>query len=137
MIEKIRELYKKYEELILYVFFGGCTTVVNIVVYGLCADVAGIHYLVSNFLAWILSVIFAYITNRKWVFKSKGNGFAALLKEFSLFVGARVMSLAGDMLIMYVCVSLLHLPGMIAKILANIFVVIFNYIFSKFIIFKK
>lgn len=59
MIEKAMKLYKKYEELILYVFFGGLTTVVNIVVYGVCADLIGIHYLVSNGIAWILSVLFA------------------------------------------------------------------------------
>lgn len=136
MIEKAMKLYKKYEELILYVFFGGLTTVVNIVVYGVCADLIGIHYLVSNGIAWILSVLFAYVTNRKWVFKSKKTG-AAIFKEFGLFVGGRIMSGVGDMLIMFVCVDVIGLWGMVAKILSNIFVVIFNYIFSKLIIFRK
>ncbi len=74
MIDKIRTLYKKYEELVLYVICGGLTTLVNIVVYGLCADILGIFYLVSNFIAWVLSVLFAYVTNRTWVFKSKKRG---------------------------------------------------------------
>lgn len=137
MIQKIRTLYKKYEELVLYVICGGFTTLVNIVVYGLCADIIGIYYLVSNFIAWVLSVIFAYVTNRKWVFKSRKRGAPAILREFSLFVSGRVMSLLGDMLIMFLCVSVAHLPGLIAKILANIFVMVFNYVFSKLIIFRK
>ena len=137
MIETIKKLYYKYEELILYVFFGGLTTVVNIVVYGVCADVLKIYYLISNLAAWFLSVLFAYVTNRTWVFKSKKRGAAAILREFGLFVSGRVMSGAGDMLIMFLCVSVIGLPGLVAKILANVFVVIFNYIFSKLIIFRK
>ena len=125
MIDKIRTLYKKYEELVLYVICGGLTTLVNIVVYGLCADILGIFYLVSNFIAWVLSVLFAYVTNRTWVFKSKKRGARAILREFGLFVSGRVMSMAGDMVIMFLCVSVAHLPGLVAKILANIFVMIF------------
>ena len=137
MIDKIGTLYKKYEELVLYVICGGLTTLVNIVVYGLCADVLRIFYLVSNFIAWVLSVLFAYVTNRTWVFKSKKRGARAILREFGLFVSGRVMSMAGDMVIMFLCVSVAHLPGLVAKILANIFVMIFNYVFSKLIIFRK
>ncbi len=85
MIDKIRALYKKYEELVLYVICGGLTTLVNIVVYGLCADILGIFYLVSNFIAWALSVLFAYVTNRKWVFKSKKRGKRAILHEVFSF----------------------------------------------------
>lgn len=136
-MELIKKLYKKYEELILYVFFGGLTTVVNIVVYGVCADILNIYYLIANLAAWFLSVLFAYVTNRTWVFKSKKRGAAAILREFGLFVSGRIMSGAGDMLIMFVCVSLAGLPGLVAKILANVFVVIFNYVFSKLIIFRK
>lgn len=137
MIQKIRMLYKKYEELILYVICGGFTTLVNIIVYGLCADLIGIYYLASNFIAWVLSVLFAYVTNRIWVFKSKKCGVSAILREFSLFVSGRIMSLLGDMLIMFLCVSVAGFPGLLAKILANIFVMIFNYVFSKLIIFRK
>ena len=136
-MDMIKKLWVKYQELILYVFFGGLTTLVNIVVYWLCSDVLHIYYLISNFFAWILAVLFAYVTNKIWVFKSKKNGLAAIMKEFALFVSGRILSGAGDMLIMFVCVSVLTLPGVIAKIAANVFVVIFNYIFSKLIIFRK
>ena len=100
MIKKIQALIKKYQELILYVICGGFTTLVNIIVYGLCADVLGIYYLVSNFIAWILSVVFAYVTNRTWVFKSRRRGFRSICREFTLFVSGRILSMLGDMLIM-------------------------------------
>lgn len=137
MIEKLKKLFERYRELILYVFFGGVTTVVNFVVYGLCTDVLQIYYLAANAIAWILAVAVAYITNRIWVFHSKKSGFNAIAREIALFVGARIFSGLGDMLIMFICVDLLHIPGLVAKILANVFVVILNYILSKLIIFKN
>lgn len=136
-MEKCKQLYKKYEELILYVFFGGLTTLVNIVVFFVMDTLLGIHYLVANAAAWLLSVLFAYVTNRRWVFKSKCRGISAVFREFSMFVGARVMSGLGDMLIMFLCIDVIHMPSLIAKILSNVFVVIFNYVFSKLIIFRE
>lgn len=136
-METIVKLYKKYRELVWYVICGGMTTVVNIVTYGVCADILGIHYLVSNFIAWVLSVLFAYVSNRTLVFKSKKRGASAIFREFTLFVSGRLMSMAGDMIIMFLCVSVAMLPGIVAKILSNIFVMIFNYVFSKLIIFRK
>lgn len=99
-----KKLYKKYEEIIAYVFFGGLTTLVNIVVFFIVNDVLHVHYLAANAAAWLASVLFAYVTNRKWVFKSKCSGASAILREMMLFIGARVMSGLGDMLIMFVCV---------------------------------
>ncbi|MBB5262944.1 putative flippase GtrA [Catenibacillus scindens] len=136
-MKTIVELYKKYRELVWYVICGGMTTLVNIVSYGVCADILGIHYLVSNFIAWVLSVLFAYVSNRTLVFKSKKRGASAIFREFTLFVSGRLMSMAGDMIIMFLCVSVAMLPGIVAKILSNIFVMIFNYVFSKLIIFRK
>ena len=136
-MKTIVELYKKYRELVWYVICGGMTTLVNIVSYGVCADILGIHYLVSNFIAWVLSVLFAYVSNRTLVFKSKKRGASAIFREFTLFVSGRLMSMAGDMIIMFLCVSVAMLPGIVAKILSNLFVMIFNYVFSKLIIFRK
>ena len=84
-----------------------------------------------------LSVLFAYVSNRTLVFKSKKRGASAIFREFTLFVSGRLMSMAGDMIIMFLCVSVAMLPGIVAKILSNIFVMIFNYVFSKLIIFRK
>lgn len=137
MKETCKRLYDKYEELILYVFFGGLTTLVNIVVFWLIADVMHIHYMAANAAAWALSVLFAYVTNRKWVFKSKRHGFYPVLAELGMFVGGRLLSGAGDMLIMFICIDVIGLINLVAKILSNVFVVIFNYIFSKLIIFRN
>ena len=91
-MKTIVELYKKYRELVWYVICGGMTTLVNIVSYGVCADILGIHYLVSNFIAWVLSVLFAYVSNRTLVFKSKKRG-ASAISENLLFLSVDVSCL--------------------------------------------
>ena len=93
--------------------------------------------LVSNFMAWVLAVFFAYITNKIWVFESKTETLNELVKEIGSFVFARVVTLLIDMLIMYVGVEILFINKMIIKVLANIVVIVANYVFSKLFIFKK
>lgn len=134
---EIKNLLIKYKEQILYLFFGGCTTVVNIVVFALCSDLLHMELLVSNFMAWVLAVFFAYITNKIWVFESKTETLNELVKEIGSFVFARVVTLLIDMLIMYVGVEILFINKMIIKVLANIVVIVANYVFSKLFIFKK
>lgn len=134
---EIKNLLIKYKEQILYLFFGGCTTVVNIVVFALCSDILHMELLVSNFMAWVLAVFFAYITNKIWVFESKTKTLNELVKEIGSFVFARVVTLLIDMLIMYVGVEILFINKMIIKVLANIVVIVANYVFSKLFIFKK
>lgn len=129
-------MLQKYKEVVLYLFFGGLTTLVNIVSFSLLADWLGVYYLTANAAAWVLSVLFAYLTNRRFVFESKSHG-TAILRELALFVGCRLLSGALDMLCMYACVDLIHMPRLIAKILSNIIVIILNYLFSKFLIFRK
>ena len=134
---EIKNLLIKYKEQILYLFFGGCTTVVNIVVFALCSDILHMELLVSNFMAWVLAVFFAYITNKIWVFESKTETLNELVKEIGSFVFARVVTLLIDMLIMYFGVEILFINKMIIKVLANIVVIVANYVFSKLFIFKK
>ena len=134
---EIKNLLIKYKEQILYLFFGGCTTVVNILVFALCSDILHMELLVSNFMAWVLAVFFAYITNKIWVFESKTETLNELVKEIGSFVFARVVTLLIDMLIMYVGVEILFINKMIIKVLANIVVIVANYVFSKLFIFKK
>ena len=134
---EIKNLLIKYKEQILYLFFGGCTTVVNMVVFALCSDILHMELLVSNFMAWVLAVFFAYITNKIWVFESKTETLNELVKEIGSFVFARVVTLLIDMLIMYVGVEILFINKMIIKVLANIVVIVANYVFSKLFIFKK
>ena len=137
MIRWALDLMKKYREVILYLIFGVLTTLVNLISYFLLTDVAGVNYLFSNVLAWVLSVLFAYGTNRVWVFRSQEKGTAAIVKEMVSFFGARLFSGGLDMGIMFVCVSLIGLPDGVIKILSNILVIVLNYLFSKLWIFKK
>ncbi len=129
MNEKLKALYEKYKDLIPYVIFGVLTTIVNYVSYWLFAHPLGC--------GTVLSVLFAYVTNRRWVFHSEAKGAKAIGKEFAAFLGARLGTGLLDMLIMYLCVDLLGWNDMVMKLASNVIVVILNYILSKFFIFKK
>jgi putative flippase GtrA len=93
----------------------------------------GINYLISNILAWFFSVLFAYVTNRIWVFESKSPD---ILKEMSLFFGGRIFSGAVDTGLMYLFIDVLMISDLISKIVVQVIVIILNYIFSKLIVFK-
>lgn len=129
----VKELYIKYKEVINYLVFGVLTTVVNIVVYFVFADVLHVQYLISNCVAWFLSVLFAYVTNRKYVFESKSNSIA---EEMSKFFASRLATGALDMVLMWLLVSMLCVNGVVSKVLANVVVVVSNYILSKLVVFK-
>lgn len=135
-MERIKKLFNKYKEMILYLFFGGCTTLVNIIAYYICSKI-GIGTAVSTVIAWVLSVLFAYITNRKYVFESKAIGFLTIIKETANFFFCRLATGLLDLAIMVVFVDLLHFNGMTIKILSNIIVIILNYVASKLLIFRK
>lgn len=128
--------YNKYREGLLYLFFGGCTTLVNIISFAVlrCFNI-GKYF--SNGLAWIISVLFAFITNKLFVFESKSKNISTLLKECFSFFGFRLLSLGFDMGFMYLMTDILSINELIAKIVSNVFVVIINYVFSKLFIFKK
>lgn len=133
----IVELFNKYKEVILYLVFGVLTTIVNIGVFYIFDELLAVHYLLANLIAWVAAVLFAYETNRRFVFESKLETLQGLWKEFSLFVGCRLFSGACDMIIMFVGIDMLLWNTMIVKIITNVVVVILNYIFSKLLIFKK
>lgn len=135
--KKILQLIKKYKSIILYLVFGALTTLINIATYALFAKVLNINYLISNVIAWILAVIVAYITNKLYVFESKSFEKNVLVKEVISFFIARLFSLGVDMLFMYITVGIFGYNDVIMKIFSNIIIIILNYIFSKFIIFKK
>ena len=116
----LKSLFLKYRELILYVFFGGLTTLVNWAGYWLLADVFHVPYLWATAIAQVLSILFAYVTNRIWVFESKAKGFSAVFWEMVRFFGCRAASFV-----------------LVMKLLSNVIVVIVNYVFSKLIVFRK
>lgn len=137
MIQWVKGLCLKYKGLILYGIFGVLTTVLNIVVYYVCARVIGIPMAPSNAIAWVLSVAFAYITNRKWVFESTVAGFLPILREIAGFVACRVLTGLMDMGIMFVFADWLRFDDMIVKVTSNVLVIIGNYVGSKLVVFAK
>ena len=137
MFRKVWELFLKYKEMVLYLVFGGLTTLVNIVTYALFAYVFNMGTVASTALAWIVSVIFAYITNKIFVFESKTDSLAMAVTECVSFFGCRLATGIMDIAVMYVSVDLLHFNDIIMKIVSNVLVVVLNYIFSKLFIFKK
>lgn len=132
-----KKYWQKYRELILYVFFGVLTTLVNWAAYWLLVDVLHIHYMASAFFSQVLAILFAYITNRRWVFESAARGGRAVAIEMAKFFGARALSLVMDMLVMYVGVDLLLANDKLVKVISSVLVVVANYIFSKLFVFKK
>ena len=130
----ISDWIKIDRELVLYVVFGAFTFFVNLISYFFFANLLGINYLVSNAIAWFLSVLFAYVTNRTWVFECKSPN---ILKEMSLFFGGRIFSGVVDMFLMYAFIDLIAFDSSISKIVVQIIVIVLNYIFSKLIVFKN
>lgn len=136
-MQKIKDIYKKYEDIILYIFFGGLTTVVNILSYFITYNLLKIPNVPSTIIAWVLSVIFAFIVNKKYVFKSLDWSKKIILSEGWKFTSCRIGSGILEVIIMYIFVDLLKFNGLLFKILTNILVIILNYIASKLLIFKK
>jgi putative flippase GtrA len=136
-MSKLKELLVRYKEVILYVIFGGLTTLINIVVYWICRNLITLQVVPSDIIAWILSVIFAYVTNKIWVFESRSTKAAVLIREIGEFFAARLFSLGFDVLFLYVTVEKLSWPDLPMKIVANVIVIIMNYLFSKLLIFRK
>lgn len=134
MFNKLLNLYKKYKEIINYLIFGGLTTLISIVTYAIFTKVFHIDYLISNILSWIIAVLFAYVTNKIFVFESKSK---KNIKEITSFFFFRVVSLIMEMIILYVFVDMLHIDDLVTKIIAQIIVIVSNYVFSKVFVFKK
>lgn len=138
LVQKLVDILKgNNKEILNYLIFGVLTTLVNYVSYFGATKLFEINYLVANVIAWFISVVFAYVTNKFWVFENKSVEIRYLMKEIFLFVSARVMSGGMETLFLFVFVSLMRFDDGIVKIVASVFVVIFNYFFSKWIIFKK
>ena len=128
--------FNKYREVLLYLVFGGLTTLINIISFFILRKF-NIALYISNAIAWILSVLFAFITNKLFVFESKGKSKKENTKELVSFFGFRILSLVIDMGAMYLLLDVLNIKELIAKIVSNVVVIILNYIFSKLFIFKK
>lgn len=134
---KLADIYEAHLEGMRYLVFGALATAVNIGVYSLCFYLFHISNAVSNVIAWVVAAVFAYYTNKVLVFESKVNSKKELLKEATSFFGCRLLTLAIDQAIMVITVDKLKFNGFIMKVIANIIVIILNFVFSKLFIFKK
>ena len=137
MLNKIVLLVRKYWDVISYLFFGVMTTVVNYIVYLPVYNYLGLSAAVSNAIAWVVAVAFAYLTNKPFVFKSHDWSAKTVIPELSKFVSCRVASGLAETLILLVTVDLLGWNGNIWKLVTSILVVVLNYFASKFLVFKK
>lgn len=130
------KLYNKYREVIDYIIFGGLTTLVNIVAFFIFDTLLSWPYLIANAIAIVVSILFAYFTNKLFVFRTKDLPLKENILEFARFIGFRLLSGVADMATMWILVDLLTLDTNIAKLLTQFIVVVLNYVFSKLFIFK-
>lgn len=135
-MSKLRGLLIRHKAILLYLLFGGLTTVVNFVVYWPLYHSVGIPAAASNAIAWAVAVLFAFLTNKPFVFRSNDWSGKVLVPEFLKFVGCRVLSGAFETLFIGLTVDLLLWNGLIMKIIVSVVVIVLNYIASKWLVFK-
>lgn len=136
-MKSIKEIYRRYKNILLYTLYGICTTIVNIVCYYICSFQLNLSTVCSTIIAWIAAILFAFITNRKYVFRSSAYTFEKILIEFIKFLVSRVITGIIDIIGMYILVDILLFSGLISKAMINVLVIILNYIFSKKVVFKS
>lgn len=138
-MNKIKELYTKHKEIINYLIIGGLTFIVSMLSYYLCVvtfldPLDPIQLQIANVISWIFAVTFAYFTNRKYVFESKNKN---IIGEMTGFFASRLATLFMEMAVMFLTVTVLKMNDKIAKLIAQIVVIVGNYVFSKLFVFKK
>ncbi len=137
MVQKIKNLVQKHWDILSYLFFGGLTTVVNYIVYLPCYNLFALSAAVSNAIAWVVAVAFAYLTNKPFVFRSHDWSLKTVVPELAKFVTCRIGSGLLETAILFLCVDLLHWNGNVWKLVTSVLVVILNYAASKLLVFKK
>lgn len=136
-MEKILALFNKHWDILVYLIFGVLTTVVNYVVYLPCYNLLGISAAVSNVIAWVFAVAFAYVTNKPFVFRSYDWSRKTVIPELTKFVGSRIASGALETGIIFLTVDCFLWNGNVMKLITSVLVVVLNYIASKLLVFKK
>lgn len=138
MLDSLKILYKKYEEIIKYVIIGGLTTVVSMTcfyasVWTFLDGNNPLQLQIANIISWVGGVAFAYVTNRTIVFKSQNSN---ILKEIVTFTSARVLTLFLDMGVMFLLVTVIGVNYNISKLISTVLVTVGNYFLSKLLVFK-
>ena len=137
MGKKLIDTLKAHHDIIVYLILGAATTAVNFVVYYPLLNLVGLSAAVSNVIAWVISVLFAFVSNKPLAFKSKDWSFRVTAPEFVKFVGCRIGSGFLETTILMITVDLLHWNGNFMKLFVSVIVVISNYIASKYFVFHK
>lgn len=130
-------VYRKYKEPLLYLFFGGLTFFLSIGLYWLFAHPFRLNPLIANIISWVLCVAFAYVTNRTWVFTQKAHDGPGIVREALSFAAGRLATLGMEELVLWVGISILGINDIVVKIIAQVLVIIGNYVISKWFVFRK
>ena len=133
----LEPLYRKYKEQLLYVFFGGMTFFVNLAVFAFVHQSMGWNELLANVAAWVVAVLFAYVTNKEWVFCSKGLGKSETLMEMGKFFAGRFLTLVVEEIILFVFITCMHFASMPVKVVGQVVVIVLNYVISRLFVFHK
>lgn len=137
-MKKIWERYAlQYREALAYIFWGFVTTLVNYAAYFACTKLLSIHYIVSNVIAWVIAVVFAYLVNKVFVFGAKDWSRGKLIREIWQFTAARVFSGVVETGMLWVLVDIMGYRDSVIKIIAGIFVIVVNYVVSKWVVFRQ
>ena len=137
ILNNFMEPYKKYKEILLYLFFGGLTALVSIGSYAYCDVILGMNPLIANIISWILAVTFAYITNKIWVFQVEIHGKKELLQQIFSFYTGRLLTLGIEEAILLVFITKLGFNSLVVKVVAQVVVVLSNYVISKCFVFRE
>ena len=148
-LKTFEPFYKAHKEVLLYLFFGGLTTVVSVIFFAIPMNMLDLgegkllgftidyDVTISNVISWICAVTFAYVTNRTWVFEDKAHGAKPVAVECAAFFAGRLFTLVVETLLLNVMTTTLKMQEIIAKIIVSIVTIILNYIISKLFVFKK
>lgn len=136
-MKQIRMLIEKYWDVLMYLVFGVLTTLANYAVYFPLYNWAGFSATVSNGISWAVSVAFAYLTNKPFVFKSHDWSMKTVIPELGKFVGCRIGSGLAETAIIFIFVECLRFDGNLIKLLTSVLVVVLNYAASKLVVFRK
>ncbi len=137
MVEKVKDLLRKYRDVVVYLVFGLLTTAVNYVIYLPCYNLLGLSSSVSNVIAWVAAVAFAYVTNKPFVFRSHDWSAKTVLSELTRFIGTRLGSGGLETFILFIAVDVIGMNGNLWKLITSVLVVIINYVGSKLLVFRK
>lgn len=134
---KIPAMLGRHYDFFLYIFVGGLTTVLNLVIYYVLANAFDVDPYTSTAIAWFFAMLFAFFINKLWVFNDKSWKLGHAMYQFWTFAAARILSFGMEELLMFVGIELCHINANIVKIPIQVLVVLVNYVASKLVIFKK